>query len=82
MTTTTTATDDELDEAILAALAEGGPRLWADIRAELPPAPFWAMVAALVRLKDDGRVEVTKVDGLNYVDRSLTSAYLRARGIG
>lgn len=78
---TTTATDEEIETAILAALAGEAPRAWSDIRAVLPPAQFWVVLEALGRLQAAGRVDVVKVDGRNFVDLSLVPETLRARGI-
>lgn len=68
-----TATADELDAAILAAVHSAGGELlpWATVRTRLPGAPFWAKVDALTRLHDAGKVHAFKVNGRTYVDLPL-----------
>lgn len=70
MTTTDapTPTPDEIDAAILVALAgTDRPMLaWAKVRRRLP-GTLWQRVEALTRLFESAQVNVIKVDGRNYV---------------
>lgn len=69
-----TATPDELDAVILAAMraARGELVPWNVLRKQLPAAPFWRKVEALVRLHEAGKVCAFKVDGRTYVDLPLS----------
>ncbi len=79
-------TADEIDSAILAALAPTGEELvcWNTIRDRLPGG-FWAKTEALLRLYWDGLVYTIKVRGTPYVsladecDRQI-AAKARAEG--
>ncbi|QLL05586.1 hypothetical protein [Mycobacterium vicinigordonae] len=70
MTITTTAvlTDDDIEHAILNALAATNEELvsWAALRRHLPGS-YWAKAGALDRLWIDGKVYVVRVRGRNYV---------------
>lgn len=72
MTTATHLTDDPTDEqieaAILNALAPIGDKLvlWTPIRDRLP-GDFWAKTEALQRLFEDGKVYLIKMWGRPYV---------------
>ncbi|WP_326544685.1 hypothetical protein QGN31_06525 [Mycobacterium sp. 2-64] len=67
---TRTATDEQLDAAILAVLGEAAGNVvpWAELRDRLPTAPYWAKVRALVRLHQSGKLCAFKVRGRTYVD--------------
>jgi hypothetical protein len=63
-----TPTDDEIDAAILAALAPTGEELrpWARIASRVPGC-FWCKARALLRLHEEGKVYHTKIAGRPYV---------------
>lgn len=67
---TATAIDEQLDAAILAALGEAAGNLvpWTELRDQLPAAPYWAKVRALVRLHQSGKLCAFKVRGRTYID--------------
>src|ERR1700736_5057333 len=81
MTTATTgtkpaapkATDDEIDAAILGALADAGARdrpvKWATIARRIPGTP-WQQEMALVRLWNAWRIYAVKVRGRTYLSLS------------
>lgn len=83
MTTTTTettsASDSEIDDALLAALrqAPGGLMPWAELRELLPESAYWVRVASLCRVQAAGLVDVEKIDGKNFVSVALTPAVRR-----
>lgn len=66
---TRTATDEQLDSAILAVLADvgGGPIAWSEVREQLPRTRYWRPIEALVRLHQSGRVHAVKVGGQTIV---------------
>lgn len=68
------ATDDELDTAILTALAElgGGPIPWSEVRAQLPCTRYWRPIEALVRLHQSGRVHAVRIGGATIVASGIT----------
>lgn len=57
--TTTNPTIEKIQEAILAALADGDVHTWSEIRRHLPGSP-WQQVCAAVALSGDGRIDSTK----------------------
>ncbi len=67
--------EGQLDAAILAEMRDAGSELvpWATLRAQLPRAPYWRKVEALVRLHEAGKVCAFKVDGRTYVDLPLSA---------
>lgn len=81
-----TTTDDEIDAAILAALAPTGEELvsWARID-PLVPGGFWPKAQAVLRLHEEGEIYLTRTGGRAYVglgddaDRLLAAA-AKARG--
>jgi|GEM_PF-6804776 len=67
--TTDTTTDEQIDAAILAALAEAGSdelRPWADVRRRLPGSRD-RKGERLIALWHTGRVWLVKIAGRNYV---------------
>lgn len=65
----TSATDDELDAAILAAIREspGESAAWSVLREKLPAASLSRKASALVRLHTAGQVHAVKIGGRTYV---------------
>ncbi|MGO9157325.1 hypothetical protein [Mycobacterium sp.] len=90
-TTTVELTDEQLEEAILAALAPSGEELmpWTVIRHQVP-GEFWAKERAMLRLHEAGKVYHLKLGGRPYVglgdelDRQIAARYKaqgRVRGV-
>jgi hypothetical protein len=69
-------TDTTLDAAIMTALREAGGDVlpWAELRDRLPRAPYWAKVAALVRLHHTGQVDAIKLNGRTFVGLPIAVA--------
>jgi hypothetical protein len=86
MLTTPPATDEQVDAAILAALAPTGDELvrWKAIEPRVPGG-FWQKAQACQRLYDFGRIYVIKIGGTPYMgladecDRQIAARY-RAEG--
>ena len=65
--TTQVSDTTEISTAILEALADGEPRMWAELRRTLPGRDNWQCAEVLVELVHAGRVDAVKIGGATVV---------------